>query len=147
MLNSPSTENDIRARAAVIAEAILSTNPTSEAYIKMRNEFREQLAQVELPTDTMTWFAMERVAAKAGVKAIRWRGEDLHLPAGALLMIDPNTPVPADPSFAIKMFQRASFIIAPATWKQALTGAKISGLVINEEVGVEPVAPRKPKGP
>lgn len=83
MLGHPSSENDIRARAAVLAEAILSTNPYSDVFLRVRNEFKSELAQITLPAEQMTFFAMERVAARAGIQAVWLEGPLVSVPNGA----------------------------------------------------------------
>ena len=144
MLGHPSTENDIKARTAVLAEAILSTNPHSDAFLKVRDEFRQELAGVALPADRMTFFAMERVALRAGIKAVWIESPEVFIPNGALVMISPTMPVPTPGSGTVRMLERAAFVVAPASWKAALDGAKIAGLAIDEGA-VKNAGPRKIK--
>ena len=145
MLGHPSSENDIKARAAVLAEAILSTNPHSDAFLKVRDEFRQELAGVALPAERMTFFAMERVAARAGIHAVWLEGPLLFVPNGALVVISPNMPAPTPDSGTVRMLERAAFVVAPASWKAALDGAKIAGLAIDEGSAAESAEPRKLK--
>lgn len=145
MLSHPASENDIKARAAVLAEAILSTNPHSDAFLRVRDEFRQELSEIALPAEQMTFFAMERVATRAGTKAVWIESPEVFIPNGALVMISPTMPAPAPGSSTVRMLERAAFVVAPASWKQALEGAKIAGLAIDESGAGVAAEPRKIK--
>lgn len=130
----PSLENDIRARAAVLAEAILATNHHSDAYQQVRDEFRQQLAQVQLPPDEMTWFAVERVALRAGAKAVKLENHEDHVPGGALVVISSRLEAPENAQTSVvRSLQRACFVIAPASWGPVLREARLPGLAVHED--------------
>lgn len=145
MLGHPSSENDIKRRAAVLAEAILSTNPHSDAFLRVRDEFRQELSEISLPAEQMTFFAMERVATRAGTKAVWVESPEVFIPNGALVMISPALPAPEANSGLVRLLERAAFVVAPASWKAALEGAKIPGLAIDEGKAADNAVTRKIK--
>lgn len=148
MLAHPSSENDIRARAAALSDALLAQRPDSETLQAARQDCYQDLMGVTLAADRMTLFAMERVGAKLGQRAMWLDQADVVVPEQALVVISPNFEVPAAPQQVIEQLRRAAFVVAPQAWKVALEGAGLQGLSIDEgreEPSV--VAGRKPHRP
>lgn len=145
---SSSLENDIRARAAVLASAMVATAPQSDSYRAMRDEFKADLDNVRLPPDEMTWFAVGRVAARAGVAAVRLTQNDTPIPAGALVLISPNLEAPENAQAdVVRALRSAGFVIAPASWGPVLNGAGLNGLGVDpgdEAVAAPEARTRKP---
>jgi hypothetical protein len=134
MIGSPSLENDIRARAAVLTDAILATNPHNEAFLQLREEMKQELADVALPPDYMTWFAVQRVAVRAGATCVWFNKQDTFVPHGALVVIAPTLAPPEtqQAESTVASLKRAGFVIAPVSWDSALRNAGLAGLCISE---------------
>lgn len=133
MLAHPSSENDIRARAAALSDLMLTTRPDDPVLAQARQACFENLRGVTLGADRMTLFAMERVGVKLGTRAVWLDGADVAVPDQALVVISPQFEVPADPGAVIDQLRRAAFVVAPLAWKIMLEGAGLRGLSIDEE--------------
>lgn len=135
---SASLENDIRSRALAVAE-VLASSANTERYTSVRKHFQEQVSAASLPPDDLTWFAIERVAAKLEQPAIRLQQEGTPVPVGALVLISPKMPVPTtvnDPT--LRALRAASFVAAPAEWGDVLRQARLAAFCVDDTTQDEP---------
>lgn len=135
-----SSENDIRARAAALAETLMMSSSHPEVYRKARDEFKDELSHVRLPADDMTWFALERVALRAGAKPIRVKVDSegnvnnaIQIPAGALVLINHDVPPPEQSNSLVRALRSAGLTVAPPSWTQVLRSAGVSNTCIDNE--------------
>ena len=134
----PLIENDIRARALALADALAASHPAASAYQAVSEEFREAAVAASLPADQITWFALERVASKTGLPAVRLEGLSQDIPAGAMVLIDRHLPLPEDPAQLVRALRAAAFVVAPSAWGPVLSQAHLPGLAIAPEVDPAP---------
>lgn len=142
----PLIENDIRARALALADALAASHPAAAAYQAVAQEFREQVAASTLPADQLTWFAIERVALKTGLPAVRMDRPDQPIPAGALVLVDPELAAPEPGAASLAALRAAAFVVAPASWGPALSRAHLQGLAV-ETPAPAPAPARRPAAP
>lgn len=144
---SPLLENDIRARALAVAEVLVSSSPTPERYEDARRFFQEKVSAANLPSDEITWFAIERVAAKVGHPAVRFAQEGTTVPAGALVLISDKVPVPESVNHeTVRALRAASFVAAPAEWGALLKQARLSAFCVDSG-DLEEATASKPRAP
>lgn len=146
--STPELETNIRARALALAEALSSSHPAAHMFAKARDEFRQDVIAMELPSDTMTWFAMKRVAGRSNVPAVLLEKEGQEIPAGALVLVDRHMVAPRDVNDAtIKSLKAAAFVVAPAQWGAVLRQANLNAFRVAPSEEVEPSPPSRPSAP
>lgn len=145
--STPELEAHIRARALAIAEAVSASHPAISAFAKAREELRQDTIEMDLPSDTVTWFALQRVAGRSNVQAARLQGADLEIPAGALVLVDACVPAPKDvESPTIKSLKKAAFVVAPAQWRAILDEANVKAFRVSPSEEDAPAPSRRAPG-
>jgi hypothetical protein len=117
----PEVEHDIQNRTRWLAEALAAKSGAPDGFCAARDAIIAQAASTPPPVDIMTWFAMERLAIKAGIKAVRMENYKQPIEAGCLVWVSPLLEVnPGD----VAELGKASLVIAGDEWQQALEQAR-----------------------
>lgn len=146
--STPELEAHIRARALALAEAVSFTHPNDPAFARAKEELRQDAVSMGLPSDTITWFAMQRVAGRSQVEAVLLHDPGQTIPAGALVLVDQHMPAPADvESDTVQSLRAASFIVAPAQWEPVLKQANLANFRVAPAQQEEPRISRRGAGP
>lgn len=97
MLSSTQLEFDIRSRCRWLAEALVSESNLGIDIDKIIEKVREESAQVMPAPDQMTWFAMERLAASTGLRAVKMERPGQAVTGASLVWVSPHiSPNPED---------------------------------------------------
>lgn len=120
MQTHPSAEFDILSRARWMAEALASgTNLDMTALL---DSIRSECTQVAPEPDEMSWFAMERLAQKSGLRAVRFERPGQSIAGASLVWVAKNIEANADDA---KILSGAALVIAGSEWNAFIQQARV----------------------
>lgn len=133
MLSSPGLEFDILSRCRWLAEAMVSENNLGIDIDKVADQARQDIAQVMPAPDQITWFAMERLANKTGLRAVKMEHPGQPVGGASLVWVSPRiTPNQMD----AKELAGVALAICNPEWLPLINACKL-----------ESSARRKPSSP
>lgn len=119
MQTHPSAEFDILSRARWMAEALASgTNLDMAALL---DSILSEATQVAPEPDEMSWFAMQRLAQKSGLRAVRFEQSGQSVAGASLIWVSKSVEANADDA---KILSGAALVIAGDEWNSFIQKAK-----------------------
>jgi hypothetical protein len=119
MHSHPTAEFDILSRTRWLAEALASQSNLDLS--SLVEEIRQETAQTAPEPDEMSWFAMERLAQKTGLRAARFERPGQSIAGASLVWVARN--IQANPEDA-KILAGASLVLATDDWTGLIQQAR-----------------------
>lgn len=120
MHSSATLEYDIRTRTRTLAEALASQSNLPIDYESLLSGIDAEIAEVDPLPDQLTWFAIERLASKTGLAAVKFETPGQSVRPASLLWVAPNiSPNEAD----AREMSKASLVVASDGWKDLIRQA------------------------
>lgn len=121
MLNAPGLEFDIRSRATWLAQALVAQGNLPIDLDSVVKDFASQAAELAPQPDQVTWFAIERLAARTGLNAIKFEKPGQEVCPRCLVLvsnrIEPNLE-------DAKRLAAAALVVALPEWDPLIQQAK-----------------------
>lgn len=119
MQSHPSAEFDVLSRARWMAEALASqSNLDMERVVR---EIRSEAAAVAPEPDEVSWFAMQRLAQKSGLRAVRFERSGQSVAGASLVWVDGAVEPNAEDA---KILAGAALVLASGDWNGLIQQAR-----------------------
>ena len=119
MHSHPLAEFDILSRTRWLAEALATQSNLDLGTLVQ--DIRQDAAQAAPEPDEISWFAMERLAQKSGLRAIRFERPGQSIAGASLVWVARN--IQANPEDA-KILASASLVLATDDWSSLIQQAR-----------------------
>jgi hypothetical protein len=121
MLSSAAAEFDIQSRVRWLAHALASTTNAPVDFEKIVAGFEKELSQTPPSADQLSWFALERLSNRTGLRALKLEYPGQSITGASLIWVSPAiTPNEQDAA----SLGGAAIVVAAPEWGKLIQEAK-----------------------